>query len=569
MNTRRARVYADLLDVLLKVQEQGDLEFPFTTNCIKAVILDIFTAGSETSATTIDWAMCEMMKNPKLMKKAQMEVREVFNRKGKVDESGIEEMKFLKLVIRETLRLHPPVPMLLPRECREKCEINGFEIPTKATLIVNAWAIGRDPEYWTEPESFIPERFLDSFIDYKGTNFEYIPFGAGRWICPGITFGMANVELPLAMLLYHFDWKLPNGKKPEDMNMSEAFGVAIRRKDDFLLLFLFKVAKILQQSLATKSTSQKLPPGPWRLPLIGNLHQLVASLPHHSLRDLAKKHGPLMHLKLGEVSTIVVSSQEIAKEVLKTHDLVFAQRPLLVSAKFTSYDYTNIGLAPYGSYWRQLRRICTMELLSTKRVQSFRSIREEEVSNLIKTDIFVAGSDTSSTSVEWAMAEMLKNPRILKEAQAEVRRVFKGKENVNETAIHELKFLKLVVKETLRLHPPAPLLLPRESRESCEINGYAIPENTRIIAFYPERFLNSSIDYRGKDFEYIPFGAGRRICPGITFAIPNIELPLAQLLFHFDWKLPNGMKQDHLDMSEVFGLTIRRKNDLLLIPVPH
>lgn len=184
------------------------------------------------------------------------------------------------------------------------------------------------------------------------------------------------------------------------------------------------------------------------------------------------------------------------------------------------------------------------------------------------------------------MAEMLKNPRILKEAQAEVRRVFKGKENVNEAAIHELKFLKLVVKETLRLHPPAPLLLLRESRESCEINGYAIPEKTRIIvnawaigrdpsywseaeAFYPERFLNSSIDYRGKDFEYIPFAAGRRICPGITFAIPNIELPLAQLLFHFDWKLPNGMKLDHLDMSEVFGLTIRRKNDLLLIPVPH
>lgn len=152
-----------------------------------------------------------------------------------------------------------------------------------------------------------------------------------------------------------------------------------------LLLFLFKVAKILQQSLATKSTSQKLLPGPWRLPLIGNLHRLVASLPHHSLRDLAKKHGPLMHLKLGEISTIVVSSQEIAKEVLKTHDLVFAQRPLLVSAKFTSYDYTNIGLAPYGSYWRQLRRICTVELLSTKRVQSFRSIREEEVSNFIKT----------------------------------------------------------------------------------------------------------------------------------------------------------------------------------------
>lgn len=159
--------------------------------------------------------------------------REVFNRKGKVDESVIEEMKFLKLVIRETLRLHPAVLMLLPRESREKCEINGFEILNKATVIVNERAIGRDPEYRTEPESFIPERFLDSSIDYKGTNFEYIPFGAGRRIFPGIIFVMA---LTLAMLLYHFDWKLPNARKPEDMNMSEAVGVAVRRKDDSCMI---------------------------------------------------------------------------------------------------------------------------------------------------------------------------------------------------------------------------------------------------------------------------------------------------------------------------------------------
>lgn len=170
------------------------------------------------------------------MKRTQTEVRDVFNRKGKVDETGIQEMKFLTLVIKETLRLHPPVPMLLPRECQEKCEINGFQIPAKATVIVNAWGIGRDPEYWNEPESFIPERFLDSSIDYKGSNFEYIPFGSGRRICPGISYGMANVELPLAMLLYHFDWKLPNGMKPEDLNMSEALGVAVRRKDDLCII---------------------------------------------------------------------------------------------------------------------------------------------------------------------------------------------------------------------------------------------------------------------------------------------------------------------------------------------
>ncbi|KAL6215558.1 hypothetical protein ACLB2K_014987 [Fragaria x ananassa] len=114
------------------------------------------------------------------MQKAQEEVREVFNRRGVADETGIREMKYLNLVIKETLRLHPSNPLLLPRESRERCGIDGYEIPVKTKVIINAWAIGRDPKYWNEPESFTPERFLDSSIDYKGTNFEYISFGAGR-----------------------------------------------------------------------------------------------------------------------------------------------------------------------------------------------------------------------------------------------------------------------------------------------------------------------------------------------------------------------------------------------------
>ena len=180
--------------------------------------------------------MSEMMRNPRIMRKAQEEVRRIFDRKEEIDEMGIQELKFLKLVIKETLRLHPPLPLLLPRECREKCEIDGHEIPVKSKIIVNAWAIGRDPKHWTEPESFNPERFLDSSIDYKGTNFEYIPFGAGRRICPGILFGLASVELLLATLLYHFDWKLPNGMKQQDLDMTEVFGLAVRRKEDLYLI---------------------------------------------------------------------------------------------------------------------------------------------------------------------------------------------------------------------------------------------------------------------------------------------------------------------------------------------
>lgn len=194
---------------------------------------NIFATGSETSATTLNCAMSEMIKHPRVMKKAQAEVREVFNRKGRVDETAIDEMKYLKLVVKETLRLHPPAPLLLPRECREKCEINGYKIPVKTKVIVNAWAIGRDPRYWTEPESFDPERFIDSSIGFKGTNFEFIPFGAGRRICPGMAFAF---EVPLALLLYHFDWKLPNGMKHEELDITEFSGVTVRTKYDLQLI---------------------------------------------------------------------------------------------------------------------------------------------------------------------------------------------------------------------------------------------------------------------------------------------------------------------------------------------
>ncbi|KAL5737382.1 hypothetical protein ACOSP7_030143 [Xanthoceras sorbifolium] len=175
--------------------------------------------------------MAELMKNPRVMKKAQDEVREVFNKIGKVDETGVNEMKFLKLVVKETLRMHTPAPLLLPRECRERCQIKGFDIPSKTKVFINVWAMGRDPKYWNEPESFIPERFLDSSIDFRGANFEFIPFGAGRRMCPGIGFGLASIELTLAMLLYHFDWKLTNGMTHEDLDMTEAFGLSVRRKE--------------------------------------------------------------------------------------------------------------------------------------------------------------------------------------------------------------------------------------------------------------------------------------------------------------------------------------------------
>jgi cytochrome P450 len=180
--------------------------------------------------------MAEMIKDPRVLKKAQAEVREGFDRRGRVDETAIDEFKYLKAIMKESLRLHPTVPLLVPRESGQVCEINGYHIPVKSRVLVNAWAIGRDPEYWTDPDKFYPERFIGSSIDYLGKNFEYIPFGAGRRICPGMNYGMVSVEHVLALLLYHFDWRLPNGIKNEELELKEEFGATMSRKGDLYLI---------------------------------------------------------------------------------------------------------------------------------------------------------------------------------------------------------------------------------------------------------------------------------------------------------------------------------------------
>ncbi|CAI0375902.1 unnamed protein product [Linum tenue] len=233
----------DLVDVLLKIQEDGNLDVQITTRDIKSIILDMLGAGSDTSSTTLEWAMSELLKNPEAMTKAQSEVREALRSKPtghRVNESDIKGLTYLTLVVKETLRLHPPAP-LVPKEATEDFVINNdekgeFFIPKGAKTVVNVWAIGRDARYWLEPERFLPERFLDGCVNYTGGNFEYIPFGGGRRMCPAIPFAVANIEVPLAMLLYHFDWKLGDGRNPEEVDMIESFGASVRRKNDLILL---------------------------------------------------------------------------------------------------------------------------------------------------------------------------------------------------------------------------------------------------------------------------------------------------------------------------------------------
>ncbi|KAF7046333.1 hypothetical protein CFC21_055365 [Triticum aestivum] len=234
----------DLVDVLLRIRKQGGLDVPLTMGMIKAVILDLFGAGSETSAITLQWAMSELMRSPNVMRKTQAEVRKNLQQKLKVTEDDLINLKYLRLVIKETMRLHPAAPLLLPREASEPCKILGYDVPKGTTMLVNVWAIGRDPRHWEDPEEFKPERFESGMVDFKGTDFEYIPFGAGRRMCPGMMFAQASIEIVLAALLYHFDWELPGGVRPDELDMTEEMGLTVRRKNNLYLHAVVRVPPV-------------------------------------------------------------------------------------------------------------------------------------------------------------------------------------------------------------------------------------------------------------------------------------------------------------------------------------
>ena len=180
--------------------------------------------------TVLEWIMTELLRHPKTMKRVQNEVRGIIGNKKDIIEDDLEKMQFLKAVIKETLRFHPPIPLLVPRKSIRDAKIQGYDIAAGTQVIINAWAIGRDPTSWDEPNEFQPERFLNSSIDFKGNDFELIPFGAGRRGCPGISFSIATIELVLANLLHNFDWTLPGEARGEDLDTTESTGITIHRK---------------------------------------------------------------------------------------------------------------------------------------------------------------------------------------------------------------------------------------------------------------------------------------------------------------------------------------------------
>lgn len=230
----------DITDVLLRLQKEKMFSIDLTLDHIKAVLMNLFVAGTDTSAATLVWAMTALLKNPKVMKKAQKEIQSLIGSRTSVHEDDIPNLPYMNAVIKETMRLYPPVPLLVPRETTQKTNINGFEIPPKTLVYINGWAIGKDPEAWENPNDFNPKRFLGSSIDYKGLDFELVPFGAGRRGCPGIYMGAAVVEIALANLLLSFDWELPNGIEKDDIDIEVLPGITMHKKNPLCL-----VAKII------------------------------------------------------------------------------------------------------------------------------------------------------------------------------------------------------------------------------------------------------------------------------------------------------------------------------------
>uniref|UniRef100_A0A0D9XIW4 Cytochrome P450 n=1 Tax=Leersia perrieri TaxID=77586 RepID=A0A0D9XIW4_9ORYZ len=220
------------LDVLLRLQKEGGTAIPITNETMVALLFDMFAGGTETTATALNWTMAELMRSPRVMEKAQAEVRQALQGKNTVTESDIVELSYLKMVIKEALRLHCPVPLLGPRKYRETCQVIGYDIPKGTTVLVNVWAICRDPKYWDESEEFKPERFENNRIDFKGNDFEFLPFGAGRRMCSP---NLASMEIVLASLLYHFDWKLPNGMEPKDVDMEDGPGIVSAKRTSLLV----------------------------------------------------------------------------------------------------------------------------------------------------------------------------------------------------------------------------------------------------------------------------------------------------------------------------------------------
>ncbi|KDO65403.1 hypothetical protein CISIN_1g036874mg, partial [Citrus sinensis] len=201
----------DFLQTLLELQQQGD--YSLSMDQIKALFMDLVIGSTDTTSITVEWAMSELLQKPEVMRKACNELGQVVALDSVVEEFHLAKLPFLEANVKETLRLHPPAPLLTSRRPSATSNLSGYTIPKGSTIFINAWAIQRNPEVWENPQDFQPDRFLKDVKigDFRGNNFNYLPFGSGRRICLAIPLAEKIVPYVLANLLHLFEWSLPEG----------------------------------------------------------------------------------------------------------------------------------------------------------------------------------------------------------------------------------------------------------------------------------------------------------------------------------------------------------------------
>ncbi|KAK4726504.1 hypothetical protein R3W88_031421 [Solanum pinnatisectum] len=222
----------DFVDTMLDIMQSGEAEFQFDRSHIKAILFDMLIAAMGTSSTAIEWILTELLRHPHVMKKLQKELEEVVGLEKMVKESDLENLNYLDMVVKEGLRLHAVAP-LAPHEAMEDCVVNSFNIQKGSRIMINFYAVQRDPNIWPEPEKFLPERFR---IDIRGHDFQLLPFGSGRRRCPAMQLAIVLVYLIVAQLVHCFDWELPNGMQPCDLDVEEHFGLATSRANHLMAI---------------------------------------------------------------------------------------------------------------------------------------------------------------------------------------------------------------------------------------------------------------------------------------------------------------------------------------------
>ncbi|KAH6783901.1 hypothetical protein C2S52_008860 [Perilla frutescens var. hirtella] len=219
----------DFLDVLIG--------YSFHDDQISMILMELLLAATDSTSITAVWLLAELIKNEEILDKVRKEIAKNAVEGGMLKESLVSECSYFEACIKETLRLHIPGPLAIPHRAIKSCRVNNCMIPKDSIVVVNAWAIHLDPNVWEDPNTFKPERFLGSKIDFKGAHFfEFIPFGAGNRMCPGWNVGVKGVQLVVAALVHHFDWSLPHGQNPSDLDMTDKFGTSLKMEKPFYLI---------------------------------------------------------------------------------------------------------------------------------------------------------------------------------------------------------------------------------------------------------------------------------------------------------------------------------------------